>query len=613
MYKINPYIGINDTENKIDYRVDNPFISLTGMKEEKNTAGTAVIGYYVPAANVTRLGTYSVDEFIDSLFTDTGDIVGGTTLNTPFGVNEWLVGKLVEVQGVYDAGRDEYSLDILTELKTEAPATNASPLNGVIKVNATGQEVGEITSTEWNALYGSDKEFTMDKAAASAKAFATAGSLLEGTNGAYTAYAAALEALATSDADYLTEFDVGSGNMKSALKAAYESLKEGILEGSKTQDDVDDFKGEIGNLYLTDIAAFKTSAEQVLADFVVSTAKDQDAVHDRDAVYARHEEAKELYGNPLYYPCTSVTEINTWYRDSRAYIGQDQANTTMGDLLNSDIKTYAKGLYTLLDRLPTERRMSETGDAEFGEFWAYTLGAVKQVIEKAEFGVGYNITFQGDNVLKDENSPSDMDRWEKLFYTICNSIELPSGVEFTLDEEIKDPDDEDTVIGIKWDLVYGEISSKEDLDVVFADLTAIYNELVSMAAELDAAQEALKTFIVDTAKSYDGKDAPKGSATGNNALSRELRAALTKVSNLDLGSLCSIDIVGNETNGLKYKITINETHQGNIDNIVFYTRDYVVTVTDSAGGNEKTFSLLEGEASDFVNYIKEAFKDVDGK
>ena len=598
MYKINPYIGINDTENGVDYRIDNPFIDLTGMKEEKNTAGTSVIGYYVPAGNVSDLGDYSVDEYIDGLFTDTGDIESSEgTFVTPFDVNKWLVGELVEVGNVYDTGRDKYSSDVLRELQTPAPATNASPLNGVIK------EDGEIQAKDWTDLYGNTKDFTMDEAANSAKAFTVAGTLLEGTNGAHTAYEAKLEGLAVSDERYAEEFDVGTGTIKSELKAAYDALKEGVLKGEKTQDDVDDFVGEIDSLYAKDITTFEARAKQRLADYATSLDDTLGDVSEGDAVYVRHDEALEAYGS-VAYPCTNVTEIDEWYKEARTYV--KDGSGIMEDILSSDLKVFASGLLARLKELELDDITTDTTNAS-RTAWVALLGEIEDALEGDDPLT--NVVFKGW-VDPSKNSH------DHLFYRLLSTTTLPSGKTVSLDNNETPEDSTDDT----YELAY-ESETKEDLYVIYNDVVAIYNRLVALEKSVD---EALLDMIESTKekilsfndKAVSDEDEP----TAKETLEEDIVAEIQKIygssfTTEHLKQFVTISVDG-EAGSYAYNVSLVAKGEGEgdkIDDLTLAHTDWIITIgAVDTDGDPIKFDLLEGELEDLVELVASAVGAIDG-
>ena len=592
MYKINPYIGINDTENEIDYRVDNPFISLTGMKEEKNTAGTAVIGYYVSAANVAGLGTYSVDKYIDGLFTDTGDIESSEgTFETPFKVNEWLVGELVEVGNVYDRGRDQYSSDILSELEKPVPATNASPLNGVIKAE------GEIQGEDWTDLYGPTKDFTMDEAANSAKAFTIAGTLLEGTSGAHTAYEAKLEELAVSDERYAEEFDVGTGTIKSELKAAYDALKEGVLKGEKTQDDVDDFVAEIDSLYAKDITTFEARAKQRLADFASTVADSELNVSDGDAVYVRHDEALEAYGS-VAYPCTNVTEIDEWYKEARPYVKGEQ-NTIMEDILSSDLEDFANGLLERLKKLDVTNITTDPTNA--------SRIAWEALVDEIEDALNSENPLT-DVVFKGWVDPSKNEH-DHLFYRLLSTTTLPSGKTVSLDDKGTQESTDD-----EYKLAY-ESETKEDLYVIYNDVVAIYNRLVALEKSVDEAlldmiESAKEKILSFNDKAVSDEDHLEAANTLKEDIVDEIQKIYgSSFTTQVLDQFVTITVDG-EAGSYAYNVSLVENK---FDDITLTHIKWIITIgaTDTEG-EEITFDLLEGELEDLVELVTSAVGAIDG-
>ena len=593
MYKINPYIGINDTENEIDYRVDNPFILLTGMKEEKNTAGT-VIGYYVSAANVAGLGNYSVDKYIDGLFTDTGDIESSEgTFETPFKVNEWLVGKLVEVGNVYDTGRDQYSSDILSELEKPAPATNASPLNGVIKAE------GEIQREDWEDLYGDTKDFTMDEAANSAKAFTIAGTLLEGTNGAHTAYEAKLEELAVSDEIYAEEFDVGTGTIKSELKAAYDALKEGVLKGEKTQDDVDDFVADIDSLYAKDITTFEARAKQRLADFASTVAEGEVNVSEGDAVYVRHDEALELYGS-VAYPCTNVTEIDEWYKEARLYVKGEQ-NTIMEDILSSDLKDFAKGLLERLKKLDPIKITTDSTNAS-RVAWEALVDEIEVALE-GDDPLTDVVVFQG--YVDSTTKPND-----RLFYRLLSTMTLPSGKTVSLDDnETPEVSTDDT-----YELTY-ESETKEDLYVIYNDVVAIYNRLVALEKSVDEAlldmiESAKEKILSFNDKAVSDEDRSEAVSTLKNDIVAEIQKIYgSSFTTQVLDQFVNISVDG-EAGSYAYNVSLVEDK---FNDLTLAHTNWIITIgATDIEGEEITFDLLEGELEDLVELVTSAVGAIDG-
>ena len=592
MYKINPYIGINDTENEIDYRVDNPFILLTGMKEEKNTAGTAVIGYYVSAANVADLGDYSVDKYIDGLFTDTGDIESSEGIfETPFKVNEWLVGELVEVGNVYDSGRDKYSSDILSELEKPVPATNASPLNGVIK---TG---GEIQGEDWTDLYGPTKDFTMDEAANSAKAFTIAGTLLEGTNGAHTAYEAKLEELAVSDERYAEEFDVGNGTIKSELKAAYDALKEGVLKGEKTQDDVDDFVAEIDSLYAKDITTFEARAKQRLADYAITVEDAKEDVSEGDAVYVRRDEALEAYGS-VAYPCTNVTEIDEWYKEARSYVSSP-SGTIMEDILSSDLEDFANGLLERLKKLDADNITTDTSNAS-RVAWVALVDEIEDALTSEN-----PLT---DVVFKGWVDPSKNEH-DHLFYRLLSTTTLPSGKTVSLDDKGTPASTDD-----EYKLAY-ESETKEDLYVIYNDVVAIYNRLVALEKSVDEALLDMIESAKEKILSFNGKAVSDDDySTAPNTLKEDIVDEIQKIygSSFDTGDLDQFVTIAVDGQAGSYVYNVSLTEEKFADITLTHTKWIITIGATDTEGEEITFDLLEGELEDLVELVTSAVGAIDG-
>lgn len=326
-YRYYATIGINDTTNNVDYRIQNNLITHPGDGVPETTGeGTAAkpTGYYVSATDPQATNPFSVDYVVSSYFNNDGTLTDATNIQNKediYQVKTWLQGALANLDTVYLSARMTFEQQGYVHLKW--PTTGTPIIDETI-----------IKTSDWQAIFGTSaapKEYTMVDVSNAVKGFMTAGSLLKGETGLVAKYEAAVEKLIENDRSYQTEFKLFEdySGLDSELYKAYSELKTGVLKAEKGAEEIASFLEEknINNLYESDVASYLEDAKviftenyQNLARNNVSDYRTYKAIYDAFNSYLGHYVKQDTTGNyvatdeqtAIDYTDDAVTSIKNW-------------------------------------------------------------------------------------------------------------------------------------------------------------------------------------------------------------------------------------------------------------------------------------------------------------
>ncbi len=336
-YKVNTKIG------QKDYEVYNPFVNGAKDIKEDNKA------YY--AKEDALLTQYSVDSTLEGYVNEDGEPLvieedgkvdsAKTAVATVLGLKNWEENGLTGLNKTYDDARILYRNTVSTDITTELEG-----VEGSTSLTAAFDKLFGNGST----LPTTNKDFTMTDVSLSRKSISTASTVLfDEDTGLQAVLDNFISTMNSDDHDYaiVVKADSNPSVSTSTTEVGKEFKKvfNGVVAGTMTTDDVEDFADDLETLYATDVSNRKSfllnTLEIQTSNLITAAAGDAEGLTNIATINARLAEAKAaLEDNTKYsskltaYSEDTYTAVTQWYNDALAWIKayETVATKNVGDL-----------------------------------------------------------------------------------------------------------------------------------------------------------------------------------------------------------------------------------------------------------------------------------------